>query len=254
MRTDEALCQPANRRRAWRSESGATATEYATLLGLIGLIVLTGAAALGLWVKSRLSGNDSGTTPPAETSPGAPPPAEPTDPGQSGKTLTDSFDGQGNLTWKFSNGTWKTSGGQLVSNNLSAMAIADVPYSNYTYSLTMQTKAVVGPNSPGGTRAVFGYQDKKNYWAVVPSANGRLELAQMANGQWRPWVAYADVGLDRTAPHQYQITATGGRIQVAVDGVQYIDYQSSSPTLGGGVGVANSKSRGAIDNVRVSPK
>lgn len=101
------------------------------------------------------------------------------------------------------------------------------------------------------TRVVFRFQDTDNYYAIVPKTDGTVELAKMQNGKWRPWLAYAHVGIDPTQPHNYKVRVVGNQIQVWVDGQPVIQYTDPNPIPEGGIGVSNDHSQGAFDNVQV---
>lgn len=162
----------------------------------------------------------------------------------------DAFDGQGNLDWQFIWGKWKVRDGRMVGMSRWSKAIAALPGPNYTFSMDVQTLKP-GKKIWRVTRVVFRFQDTKNYYAVVPKTDGTIELAKMQNGKWRPWLAYAHVGIDPTEPHNYKVRVVGNQIQVWVDGQPVIQYTDPNPIPDGGIGVSNDHSRGAFDNVQV---
>lgn len=248
----------------WTDDRGATATEYAVVLGAIVLVATGGLFALSRWSTSTLrnaattaSGNaqtESPATPPAPEPPGTPPPSTPPAPPVQPKgQLQDQFNDSGALNWESSNGNWSEKDGALVSESRYATATTEVGWTDYSYTLDMQTTKA-GKSADNVTRALFRYQDSDNYYAVIPKTNGSIELAKMQDGNWRPTLAYAQVGLDPLQVHTYSVDVVGNQITVWADGKQYLSYTDPNPVQRGGVGVANERSTGVIDNVVVREK
>lgn len=237
----------------WECESGTTQTEYAVLLSIIVAGVLFAVSSLGLYMYDsfglmpEISQNEEPSKKPKE-------PETPKEkaPPTLVDLMADAFDGKGTMTWDSINGKWQQKNGTLSSNSRYAAAVANVPASDYVYSLDMQTTDSQGKTVWDVTRALFRYQDKDNYYAVVPKSDGMIELAKMQNGEWRPWLGYATTGLNPTQMQNYQVVAKGNTIQVWANGQQYIEYVDPNPILTGGVGAVNSASKGTIDNVKVS--
>lgn len=148
-------------------------------------------------------------------------------------------------------GSWRQSEGRIVSSEPYGASVADVPFADYTASVRLQSTAV-GDAAWNVTRVVFRHQDANNYYAIVPNADGTLELAKMQNGQWVSWLASAQADIDPMQAHDYQVKVVGGRIEVFVDGVFQLSYTDSDPITSGGIGVINDASAGVAENFSVT--
>lgn len=247
----------------WSDEGGESTIGYALILGLIGFVAAGGILVLGklsngTFVTVSATTNDNSQKPPAslassQSSGLQPTVASPTVPATPSGALHDPFDGTGDLTWTFARGTWLQKRGVLTTQSQWAFATAEIPWSDYSYTVDMQTLSA-GPEIWDVTRAVFRFQDPNNYYAIVPKTDGAIELAKMQNGVWRPWLAYAQTGLDPRQMHTYRVDVVGNQISVWADGKQYMSYTDANPIARGGVGAVNETSAGTIDNVSVKQK
>lgn len=98
-------------------------------------------------------------------------------------------------------------------------ATASAP--NYTATVAMQTY-VDGPHSWDGQWIIFNYQGPGNYYYILLHTDGNLEVSRYVNGTNQQHLAYVQTGLSPFDRHVYQITVDDGRLQVAIDGDQYI--------------------------------
>lgn len=234
----------------WRR--GAAAIEYVVLLSAIVGAAGAAFALVGTHARDQF----------ARTSIGLPVPSPPSD-GSGGGTggaqgtsfnpLHDNFNGKGGMPWRDSAGRWTTEKGERTSSDPWAATIADVGGNDYTYKVTLQTTASSGPDIWNTTRAVFRYQDAQNYYAIVTKKDGVVELAKMQGGVWRPWLAYANTGVNPFKANDYQVRVAGGTVEVKVNGKTAIRYTDSKPIATGGVGAINDGSSGRMSKVTVTP-
>lgn len=217
-------------------ERGTSTSEYALIVGLVGVAVIAALVLLGQTTSLRFK--------------------EALEPfaGKNLQQLLDDFESHSDLDWQYIWGNWHTEDGWLTSGDRWSKAVAALPGADYTFSLDLQTLTSAGNNPWDVSRVVFRFQDTDNYYAIVPKTDGTVELAKMQNGQWRPWLAYANIGVDPMQPHNYKVDVVGNRIQVYVDGQKVVEYEDPSPILSGGVGVTNDWSTGRFDNVNVEIK
>ncbi len=156
------------------------------------------------------------------------------------------------LQWVFIHGKWVIDrDGTLYSRKKWAKAIAFVSEPDFDYTLDLKTDRPGLWHIWNVTRVVFRWKDEDNYYALVPKKDGVLELAKMQNGRWKPWLAWADIGVDPTRWQQYRVVTHGNNIQVYLNGTLVIQFYDPHPILGTGIGVTNDRSHGRIDNVRV---
>ncbi len=166
--------------------------------------------------------------------------------------LMDDFEGDGDFDWQSIYGECQVRDGKLFkSDRYYSFCAAAVPDSNYTLSLEMQTVESRGQETWDVGRVVFRFKDTNNYYGVVLSANGNIELVKRQNGIWQASLAWAPTGKDPKQLHAYQIKAIDNHIEVWMDGEKYMDYTDPNPLLDGGIGFGNDASVTAIDNVEV---
>ena len=155
------------------------------------------------------------------------------------------------LSWHSLAGAWSSVDGGLTSNDLWSKAVADVPGPDYTFGLSMRTTPK-GPDVWNVSRVLVRFQDEKNFYAVVPKIDGSIELAKMQHGVWLPWLASANAKLDPSQSHQYDVSVSGSRIQVSVDGRLLINFTDANPIRSGGVGVGNDRSAATFSGAMVT--
>jgi RHS repeat-associated protein len=79
----------------------------------------------------------------------------------------------------------------------------------------------------------FRYQDDDNRYYFLIHTTGELELSRVKNGV-KTILTTKSSSYSPLDPHNVQIQATGGRIQIMVDGTPAIDWVDSDPILSAG--------------------
>lgn len=212
-------------KRAWKKrelEKGQGKTEYAIIIALVAVAAIAALAIFG----TKL-GDAYGTTLQAFQ-------------GEDSEYIQDDFEGDGDFDWQSIYGECQVQDGRLVkSDRYYSFCAAAVPASDYTFSLEMQTIESRGQETWDVARALFRFQDVNNYYGVVLSTNGNIELVKRQNGVWQASLAWAPTGADPMQPHDYRVKAVGDRIEVWMDGEKYMDYTDPNPVLEGGIGFNN---------------
>jgi len=137
--------------------------------------------------------------------------------------------------WNIISGNWQATNGKLMGDH--GIIITKYQYGdgvNFYITTKIKTTAL-GSCSWNTMRLLFKFVNENNYYAVILHTDGNLELAQMYNGNWYPYLAGSYIGKYPSEYHEIQVACYRccGRdlIEIYVDGTQYIAYRAEENLL-----------------------
>jgi hypothetical protein len=170
------------------------------------------------------------------------------------------------LPFMTQSGTWDITGGTLNStavgradvialrSRCNGDAIGDdridnIRETNFIYRARLFNQYGAPGNLVG---VVYNYQDASNYYEVVFSSTGIMQMNKIVEGI-RTTVRTATHNIPQKTWFGVQVFRQGVRTTVKLGGVPIIENQLQGELLGGSVGVITRWSKGSFDSVSLSP-
>ena len=159
-------------------------------------------------------------------------------------------------------GTWNVSGGTLNSTAVGQSDIVafaqdckgnDVGQdlgTNFVYSASLLNEFGASGNLVG---LVYDYQDSGNYYEVVFSSTGSMQLNKVFEGV-RTTVATATHTIPRNTWFNVQVARTAHSTYIQINGISVIQALQQSELQGGTVGVITHWTKGHFDNVSLTDR
>ncbi len=254
-------------RQVWRDDLGADLAEYALLIGLVALVIVSALTTLGGNISAALSKAGQSAVVSNDNQSGSGGHATKSNNGKGDKTgneagsgsgtevlYSDHFDKKKDNTKWYNRGKWKWCHGAFCGGGRWDYAVTgDAHLRDFDYSVRLRSDKIYGREPWNGSRVVFRFHDSNNYYALVPRRNGVLELGKMEHGVWHPALATAK-GMGNPKQWQnYRVVATGNTITTYLNGKKMMRYVDPHPISAGRVGVINDNSRARFDDVVVKP-
>lgn len=170
------------------------------------------------------------------------------------------------LPFMTQSGTWDITGGTLNSTavrradivalrshcsgeTLGDDAVNNIRETNFIYRARLFNRYGASGNLVG---LVYNYQDAANYYEVVFSSTGIMQMNKIVEGI-RTTVRTASHSIPQKTWFGVQVFRQGVRTTVKLGGVPIVENQLQGELLGGSVGVITRWSKGNFDSVSLSP-
>jgi hypothetical protein len=160
-------------------------------------------------------------------------------------------DNIGTLTSEELDGVWRDVGSTRQSDDLFSTLLYSSPHPDYEFLANVET-VQQGPAAWNTTQIILREQDPKNFLVAIVKSSGNLEIAEMRNGNFKSWLASAEVGLDLTKATTFEVVAVGNHYQIKANGTRVLDYISDLPMGGQKFGFRNEGSKGKVELLSLS--